>query len=247
MRRRPGRPQALDLLARWPKLTLLQKARPDTLRAFYYGHNVRRPETVEARLTLIAQARSLTRDAVLEEVSVIQVQGLIAPLRALQRHIGELDGHIARAFAVHPNATLFGHLPGAGKVLAPRLAAAFGTVRSRYPNAESFGQFIGVLPVLERSGGRQWTHWRWTAPKFLRQSFVEWAKETVRYCPWAGAYYELLKRRGKRPQSIYRALAAKWIRILWRCWQDNKPYDDTRYCAALQSKRSPVFTLLSAA
>jgi glycosyltransferase involved in cell wall biosynthesis len=55
-----------------------------------------------------------------------------------------------------------------------------------------------VLPVLERSGGRQWVHWRWTAPKFLRQSFVEWAKETVRYCPWAGAYYELLKRRGKK-------------------------------------------------
>jgi transposase len=239
-----GAPQSLDLLARWPKLALLQRARPDTLRSFYYAHNVRRPETVEARLALIAQARSLTGDDVLEEVSVIQIQGLIAPLRALQRHISELDGHIARAFAVHPNAALFGSLPGAGKVLAPRLAAAFGTIRSRYPSAESFGQFIGVLPVLERSGGRQWTHWRWTAPKFLRQSFVEWAKETVRYCPWAGAYYELLKRRGKRPQSIYRALAAKWIRILWRCWQDRTPYDERRYLARLEKRNPTLFALI---
>lgn len=240
-------PQSLDLLARWPTLGRLQKTRPETLRAFYYAHNVRRPATVEARIALITQARPLTLDPVLEEVSVLQVHGLVGLLRPLQRHIQKLDVQMARAFTAHPNAALFGHLPGAGKVLAPRLAAAFGTRRSRFPSAESFGQFIGVLPVLERSGGRQWIHWRWTAPKFLRQSFVEWARETVRYCPWATAYYELLKRRGKRPQSIYRALAAKWIRILWRCWQDNVPYDDARYCAALQRKHSPVYSMLIAA
>ena len=81
----------------------------------------------------------------------------------------------------------------------------------------------------------------------LRQSFVEWATQTVRYCEWAGAYYELQKGRGKRPQAIYRALAAKWIRILWRCWQDRKPYDDAHYCAALKEHASPLHTLLTAA
>lgn len=240
-------PLALDLLARWPTLAALQKARPATLRTFYFAHNVRRPELVEERITAIAGARALTTDAELIAVNVVQVQGLVAQLRTLQRHIAELDRCVASAFAAHPDAGLFRDLPGAGKALAPRLAAAFGTDRTRFPNAESFGQYIGVLPVLERSGGRAWVHWRWSAPKFLRQSFVEWAKQTVRYCPWAGAYAELLERRGKRPQAIHRALAAKWIRILWRCWQENVPYDDARYCAALKANQSPVYAQLLAA
>lgn len=242
-----GAPLALDLLARWPTLTALQKSKAATLRSFFYRHNVRRPESVETRVERVAQARALTDDPVIIDVSVAQVQGLIAELRALQKHIAVLDEQLAGVFAAHPDAALFRELPGAGKVLAPRLAAAFGTDRKRFADAESFGQYIGVLPVLERSGGRKWVHWRWSAPKFLRQTFVEWAKETVRYCEWAGVYYEYHKQRGKRPQTIYRSLAAKWIRILWRCWLDGKPYDDAKYCAALKASQSPLYALLEAA
>lgn len=241
-----GAALALDLLSRWPTLAALQKARPETLRAFYYRHNVRRPETVESRVHRVAEARCLTDDAVVVGVSVAQIHGLIAQLRPLQKHISELEDTIAQVFAAHPDAALFRALPGAGEVLAPRLAAAFGTDRTRYPDAESLGRYVGVLPVLERSGGRKWVHWRWNAPKFLRQSFVEWAKQTTRYCAWAGAYYQLQKRRGKRPQAIYRALAAKWIRILWRCWHDGVPYDDTRYGTALKDRSSPLHAFLTA-
>ncbi len=37
-----------------------------------------------------------------------------------------------------------------------------------------------------------------------------------------------------------RALAFKWIRILWRCWQDRKPYDEARYLMALKNQGSPL-------
>lgn len=37
-----------------------------------------------------------------------------------------------------------------------------------------------------------------------------------------------------------RALAFKWIRILWRCWQDRKPYNETTYLMSLQDKGSPL-------
>lgn len=242
-----GAPLALDLLTRWPTLQALQKAKPATLRSFYYRHNVRRTETIDARLQRIAQARALTDDAVVLEVSALKMQGLVAELRALQKHLAALDAQIAAVFATQPDAAIFRELPGAGEVLAPRLAAAFGTDRSRWADAESFGRYSGVLPVLERSGGRTWVHWRWTAPKFLRQTFVAWAQETTHYCAWAGAYYHHHKQRGKRPQTIYRSLAAKWIRILWRCWQERTPYDDARYCAALKASDSPLHALLQAA
>jgi hypothetical protein len=42
-----------------------------------------------------------------------------------------------------------------------------------------------------------------------------------------------------------RALAFKWIRILFRCWKNHEAYDDAKYVAALRRKSSPLANLLS--
>ena len=42
--------------------------------------------------------------------------------------------------------------------------------------------------------------------------------------------------------AILRSLAFKWVRILWRCWKEKVPYDDTRYLSALAKRRSPLAT-----
>jgi hypothetical protein len=49
----------------------------------------------------------------------------------------------------------------------------------------------------------------------------------------------------KHRQATLRALAFKWIRILWRCRQDRIPYDDARYLASLQRQKSPLATRLA--
>jgi hypothetical protein len=98
----------------------------------------------------------------------------------------------------------------------------------------------GVAPVREKSGNQLWTHWRWQPPVFLRQTFVEWAGQTVVYCPWAGRYYERVKNKGKKHAAILRALAFKWIRILWKCWQDRRPYDQAAYLKQLRHRKSPI-------
>ncbi|MEO6875327.1 MAG: IS110 family transposase [Opitutaceae bacterium] len=152
--------------------------------------------------------------------------------------IGTGDAEIATAFAAHLEAALFRALPGAGPALAPRLLVAFGTDRTRYPDAASLQKYAGVAPVKEQSGRQLWVHWRWNAPKFLRQTFVEWAGQTIPKCAWAKAYYLQQKRAGKHHQTILRALAFKWIRILRRCWQDRVAYDDAQYVAALQRQKS---------
>jgi hypothetical protein len=36
------------------------------------------------------------------------------------------------------------------------------------------------------------------------------------------------------------ALAFKWIRIIFRLWQDRTTYDENRYLKALESRRSPL-------
>jgi len=238
---------ALDFLERWPDLASLQRARTATVKSFYFLHSVRRPELVETRLKQIIRSQPLTRDAAIIAPAVLQVHMLVAVLRTIQRHIAQFDECIAQKFAAHAESAFFQQLPGAGPQLAPRLLVAFGDQRGRYPDASSLQKYAGLAPVKEKSGRQLWVHWRWNAPIFLRQTFVEWAGQTVVYCAWAKAFYRHQKQAGKGHHAIIRALAFKWIRILWRCWQRQEPYDEARYLEALRRKRSPLFAALNGA
>lgn len=233
-------PLALAFLRRWPTLLALQAARPASVKTFYHRHNVRRPEALEQRLARIRQARPLTQDEAVIFVSIRTVARVCDELRVVQKHIASYEAAIATAFAAHPDAALFRELPGAGQVLAPRLLAAFGTDRTRFASATELLCYSGIAPVKEKSGGRVWIHWRWNAPWFVRQAFVEWAGQSLRYCAWARAYYDQQKAKGKRHWAIVRALAFKWLRILWKCWTTNTPYNESTYLAALAKRQSPL-------
>jgi len=233
-------PMARAFLRRFPELTAVQKVRPATLRAFYRQHHARSEERIAERLQLAATARPLIKDPAVIAPAKLEVALLVDLLTVHARHIALLEAHIAEAFAAHPRTQLFAALPGAGPVLAPRLLVAFGDLLERYPTAASLQKYSGVAPVREKSGQKSWTHWRWGAPTFLRQSFVEWAGQTVSQCDWAHAYYHQQRRAGKAHHAILRALAFKWIRILWRCWHDQIPYDEQRYLAALRRHGSPL-------
>ena len=230
---------ALDFLSRWPDLISLKAAKPATLKRFYDQHNVRSNQLVAERLQFIQQAVALTTEEARVSVAVLQVRHLVDQLRAFRKHIALFEQEIQRAFRAHPEAGLYRDLPGAGAQLAPRLCVAFGTLRTTYPDPASLQKNAGVAPVRVKSGSQLWTHWRWQAPKFLRQTFVEWAGQTVVFCPWAAHYYERMEKKGKKHAAILRALAFKWIRILWKCWQDRRPYDQAAYLKQLSHRKSP--------
>jgi hypothetical protein len=44
-----------------------------------------------------------------------------------------------------------------------------------------------------------------------------------------------------------RALAFKWIRIVFRCWQDRAVYDENRYLATLAKRGSLLIPVPAAA
>lgn len=230
---------AADFLGRWPDPLTLKAAPAAVIKRFYHAHNLRRPERLEQRLAFIGKLVALTTNPVILEVSVLHLRCLLDQWRVFHRHIPRLDAQIKQAFTHHPEADLFRNLPGAGAALGPRLCAAFGTIRTVHPDPASLQKLAGVAPVREKSGRQLWTHWRWQAPRFLRQTFVEWAGQTVVYCPWARAYYQHMIAKGKTHQVILRALAFKWIRILWKCWQTRTPYDDARYLKQLLKRKSP--------
>jgi len=235
---------ATDWLVRWPTLEQLQRVPPKTVRAFYYAHHCRRPDLVQQRLHQIKTAQPLATDAAVIAAHSLRVQSLAHQLRPLLASLAAYDQQIQALFATHPDAAIFTSFPGAGECLAPRLAAAFGTDRDRFPDADSMLRWSGIAPVTRRSGKFQTVHRRYACAKFLRQTFHEFARCSIKFCEWARLYYETQRAKGKGHHAAVRALAFKWIRILWRCWRDRRPYDDSRYTAALRRSGSPLAKLL---
>lgn len=231
---------AADFLLAWPTLEAVQAVPRAKLRRFYTAHHCRRAALIEERLAQIRTATPLTRDRAVIDSGALMVQALARQLRALAASIAGFEAEIARRFDAHPDAALFRALPGSGAALAPRLLVAFGTDRTRYQRAADLQEFSGIGPVREKSGNSWTIHWRWAAPTFLRQTFHEFARQSIRFSPWARAYYALQRARGKAHHAAVRALAFKWIRILWRCWQDHTPYDEARYTRALRHRGSPL-------
>ena len=240
-------PLAGAFLQRWPTLELAQKARPQTLRDFFYRHNCRNAELIQQRIEEIGQAMPATQDPAILRTCVLQVKHLIQSIALLRDSIAELEQEIDKLVQSHPDFAVFDSFPGAGEALTPRLIAAFGTQRERFSGAVDVQSFSGIAPVTCRSGKSERVHFRWACPKFVRQTFHEWAGHSIGFCEWARLYYQQQRDKGAKHHAAVRSLAAKWIRIAYRCWKDRTPYDEQIYLDALRRHGSPLAAKLAPA
>ncbi len=238
------RPLATAFLLKWPRLQTVQKVRTATLKQFYYLHGSRSAKLLEERLALVSKAVPVTDESAVIESFVLRVQLVCRQLQLVQRSVGEFDRQIAAAYAAHPDRNIFASLPGAGAVLGPRLLATLGSQRERFAeSATQLQRYTGIAPVTKRSGGSCRMHRRYLCPKFHRQSFHEYARESILWSRWAAAYYLQQRTKGCPHHTAVRALAFKWQRIIWRCWQDRQPYDEAKYEAALRQRGSDLVNL----
>lgn len=138
---------------------------------------------------------------------------------------------------LHPDYARMNSFPGAGSALTPRLIAGMGSRRERHETAHEVECYSGIAPVVASSGQQRWVHWRLACPKFLRQTFHQWALHSIAHSQWAREYYEQQRAKGKRHHTAVRSLAFKWIPILFRCWKERKLYDEAVYQRALDARR----------
>ena len=239
------RPLATAFLLKWPSLHALQKAQPARVKQFYYWHGSRSVKSVEQRLALIENAVPVSDQRAYFESFVLRVQLICRQLQLVQKTVAEFDEQIGRAFAAHPDREIFKSLPGAGPVLGPRLLASVGSQRERFERAEQLQRYTGIAPVTKQSGGKCHIHRRYLCPKFHRQSFHEYAQESVLWSRWAAAYYLQQRLKGCAHHTTVRALAYKWQRVIWRLWQSRQHYDEGIYEAALRRSHSPLIALLA--
>lgn len=235
----------LAILRRWPSLKELQREHPKTLRKFLAEHGIKDGEAQSAWIKTVREATPLTTDQCLIGPRAIYAQSLARQIAELNNSIAEFETELEQATAAHPDGALFRSLPGAGAILTPRLIAAFGSDRSRYQTAEDVQSKSGIAPITRKSGQSWLVLSRIACPKYLRQTFHEFAEYARRFSDWSGAFYRMKRAQGMHHYAAVRALAYKWIRIIFRMWQTRTPYSETMYMEQLQSRNSPLLAYLT--
>lgn len=229
------------LLRRWPDPRKLQRLHPNTLRRVLRETGLKDPDAIEQCLQTIRSQPLVTKDPALLEPMAIYAKTLLLQIEAIEKAVAELEQQIEHIMADHPDAHLFGNLKGAGKAIAPRLLAAFGSRRDRYQDAEEVATVSGIAPVTVQSGKTRRVVRRRACCKFMLQTFHEFANSARRWCPWSRAYYKLQRARGLQHHAALRKLAYRWIRILYRVWKTRTPYDEQRYLEVLKQQNHPLF------
>lgn len=233
------KPMACAFLRKWNNQISLQRAKKETIASFYRKRGSRSKQLIEERLENIQTASVVSENPALNEPMATYTVSLVRQLEVLNEEIAKFDKQIASLYGKHADARLWQSFPGAGAVMAPRLAAAWTSDRNRYSDARSMQLYSGTAPVKEKSGENEWVHRRWSKPDFLHQTFWEYAHHSVNHCRWAKAYVASQMAKGTKRSTALRALAFKWQRIMFRCWQDGQAYDDEVYEKKLRKRNSP--------
>lgn len=153
----------------------------------------------------------------------------VAILRALRAQIDELNTRLDELLEAHPDAHIFRSLPRCATIRAATLLAEIGDCRARFPDPESLACLAGVAPSTRASGRHRAVTFRFSSDKKLRDAICDFVGDSWRGNLWAETRYRQLRADGKSHPHAERILARSWTHVIWRCWQDNIPYDPARH------------------
>lgn len=237
-------PYAWALIQQFPTPARLVHAGKRRWEKFLHLHKLWHPETTARRLEVFANANALPASGAVVSAKSLLAQSLVAVLQPLDRQLREYRQRINEAFRQHPDHDIFGSLPGAGEKLAPRLLGELGSARQVFIDAQALQSQAGVSPVSYQSGQIHKAHMRWACNTVLRYTVHLWADCSRHYCSWAQAYYAGKRKEGQSHASALRCLGKRWLKILWRLWQNHQPYDEAIHLKSLQVHGSWVHSNL---
>lgn len=223
-------PTAWDFVIAFPTPGELVAAGKRRHQSFLHAHKLYGPKTAPRRLEIFSRADKFANPS----LPVTRAKSLLAvtlarQLRTLQGQLNEYRARIAKLFNDHPDKDCFGSLPGAGEKLAPRLLAELGSDRRLFDSPDALRCYAGTAPVLHQSGKRYFVTLRRACNTTLRATVHLWANLSRQTCAWAQVYYQQKKSQGLTHAAALRCLGQRWLKILWKMWQENKPYDEARH------------------
>jgi transposase len=234
------RPTAWAFITMFPDPAALRAASRKKLCAFFKTRGLGLRSCWLAKIDGRSGAPAWCGNAVTARVESFFAAALVHQLRALQIALDAYRKRIDSLYQAHPDAAIFTSLPGAGEKLAPRLLVCFGADRSRYDDAGGPQKLSGVVPVEVQSGDKGKAVFRWACRPEFRDTMHLFADCSRRRCAWAQAFYVHARQSGQGHALALRNLGAKWLKIIFRMWQERQPYDEARYLNALIKHGSPL-------
>jgi transposase len=224
-------PIALAFLARYPSPHDARGLSEKRLQGFLDRHAYCGRRPVGELLERLRGAPIAALGELHAEARRSTVAGLAATLTTIVEQISQLTSQIAGAVRSHPDGPIFLSFFKDPKsvVTAAGLLAEIGDNRARYPTADSLAADAGQAPVAKESGKRRHATFRWACDKRLRSHFATLADSTRHWHPRAHNVYANATARGCEHPHAARVRGRARSRILWRCWQDHRPYDPTRH------------------
>ncbi len=218
-------PISLAFLRHYPTAAAAAHVGEKRLAAFLtkHGYSGRRPAAV--LLTRLRQAPRGTTDPVLTTAVHDTVLALVTVLEALNNAGKALDQSVVARLGEHPDAEIFTSLPRSGQINAAQVLAEWGDSRAAYDGPDAIAALAGVTPVTKASGKQHAVHFRWACNKRFRRALTTFADNSRHQSPWAAAIYAQARARGHDHPHAVRILARAWIRVIYRCWHDQRPYD----------------------
>lgn len=218
-------PIALAFLARYPTPQSAAHLGEKRLAAFLAQHAYcgRRPVSeLLDRLRTAPMGRAGTAEC---EAKGELVRSFVAVLQPLVLQLQHLTASLEHAVAQHPDGPIVMSFPRAGRVNAAQILAELGDDRTRFAHPDQLAAEAGVAPVTYESGKHRGVGYRWACNKRLRRALTCLADNSRHASPWAAHVYRGARQRGCDHPHAIRILARAWVRVMWRCWQDHKPYD----------------------
>lgn len=219
-------PSAWAFIERFETPQRLAKAGKRGWDKFLHSHRLYRPQTYDSRIEIFSGAQAFCGSEAVTRAKSLLALSLARRLRALQREIDAYGEQITQLLNQHPQREVFESLPGAGRVLAPRLLSECSDLKHRFDDAEGLRCYAGTAPVQYQSGQIHRVRLRRSCNKHLRQAVHLWANCSRRKCAWAQAYYQQKRAEGKSHACAVRCLGQRWLKILWKMLLTNQPYDE---------------------
>ncbi|WP_165688722.1 transposase, partial [Mycobacterium syngnathidarum] len=106
-----------------------------------------------------------------------------------------------------------------------QVLAEWGDSRAAYDGPDAVAALAGATPVTKASGKQHAVHFRWACNKRFRRALTTFADNSRHQSPWAADIYTRARARGHDHPHAIRILARAWIRVIYRCWHDHRPYN----------------------
>ena len=228
-------PIALAFVGRYPTPDSASRLGEKRLASFMAQHAYcgrRSPAELLARLR--AAPTGLASDAEADARGEL-ARALVAILERLVAEIAKLSSRIEHAVAELPDGRIVMSFPRAGRLCAAQILAELGDVRERFPTEDQLAAEAGVCPVTQASGKSRGVVFRWACNKNLRLALTCFADNSRHASAWAATIYRKARDRGCKHPHAVRILARAWVRVLWRAWQNGKPYDPQQHAGAVKS------------